>query len=230
MWITGIMLPMCGRYTFTFSAKSLAEAFGMIPPGFDIVKGYNIAPGQYIVIVRPEKGQRVADVAFWGLIPSWTNDPNTCPKPINARAETLIEKPTFRSAFKRNRCIVPASGFYEWKTEGKEKRPFYFHPTDGDVFAFAGLMEDWHGPNGEVMVGACIITTEPNELMAEIHNRMPVILPKDAWGLWLDPAVQVREVQPLLVPYPSELMAAHPVGSAVGNTRNDGPELILSVV
>ena len=221
------MLFMCGRYTFTFDAKSLADAFGMVPPGFDIVKGYNWAPGQYVVIVRPEKGQRVADVAFWGLIPSWVKDPNTSPKPINARAETLEEKPTFRTAFRRKRCIVPASGFYEWKADGKTKLPFYIHPTDGDLFAFAGLMEDWQGPNGEVMVSACIITTEPNDLMAEIHNRMPVILPRDAWGLWLDPAAQVREVQPLLVPCPAELMAAYPVSSAVGNTRNDGPELIL---
>ena len=218
---------MCGRYTFTFDAKSLADAFRMVPPGFDIVKGYNWAPGQYVVIVRPEKGQRVADVAFWGLIPSWVKDPNTSPKPINARAETLEEKPTFRTAFRRKRCIVPASGFYEWKADGKAKQPYYIHPTDGDLFAFAGLMEDWQGPNGEVMVSACIITTVPNDLMAKIHNRMPVILPRDAWDLWLDPAAQVREIQPLLVPCPAELMAAYPVSSAVGNTRNDGPELIL---
>jgi putative SOS response-associated peptidase YedK len=224
-----IMLPMCGRYTFTFDAKTLAEAFGMVPPGFDIVKGYNVAPGQYIVIVRPEKGQRVADVAFWGLIPGWVKDPNTAPKPINARAETLAEKPTFRSAFRRKRVIIPASGFYEWKAEGKAKQPFYVHPTDGDLFAFAGLMEDWQGPNGEVMVSACIVTTEPNELMAGIHNRMPVILPKESWGLWLDPASQIREVQPLLIPYPANLMAAYPVSPAVGNARNDGPELIVPV-
>ena len=223
------MLPMCGRYTFTFDAKTLADVFALVPPGFDIVKGYNVAPGQHIVIVRPEKGLRVADVAFWGLIPGWVKDPNTSPKPINARAETLVEKPTFRSAFRRKRCIVPASGFYEWKSEGKAKQPFYIHPTDGGLFAFAGLWEDWQGTHGEVMVSAIIITTEPNEVMAEIHNRMPVILPKEAWGLWLDPASQVREVQPLLVPYPAELMAAYPVGSAVGNTRNDGPELIVPV-
>jgi putative SOS response-associated peptidase YedK len=218
---------MCGRYTFTFDAKSLAEAFGMVPPGFDIVKGYNIAPGQHIVIVRPEKGKRAADLALWGLIPGWVKDPSTAHSPINARAETITEKATFRSAFKKKRCIVPASGFYEWKAEGKAKQPFYIHPTDGDLFAFAGLMEDRKGPVGEVLVSTCIITTEPNALMAGIHNRMPVILPKDSWGLWLDPASEVGEVQPLLIPYPDELMAAHPVGSAVGNVRNQGPELIL---
>ena len=220
---------MCGRYTFTFEAESLAEAFGMVPYGFHIQKGYNIAPGQYIVIVRPEKDRLVPDVAHWGLIPGWVKDPNVFSKPINARGETLMEKPTFRSAFNRKRCIVTGSGFYEWKAEGKTKQPFYIHPTDGDLFAFAGLMEDWQGPNGEVMVSACIITTEPNELMAGIHNRMPVILPKASWGLWMDPSAQTREIQPLLVPYPAELMAAHPVGAAVGNTQNDGPELILPV-
>ena len=220
---------MCGRYTFTFNAKDLAEALGMVPFGFDIVRGHNIAPGQYIVIVRPEKGERVPDVAFWGLIPGWVKDPNAFSKPINARAETLTEKPSFRTAFKRKRCIIPASGFYEWKVEGKEKQPFYIHPAEGNLFAFAGLMEDWQGPNGEVMVSACIITTEPNQLMVGIHNRMPVILPEEAWGLWLDPAAQVREVQPLLVPFPAEQMLAHPVGKAVGNIRNDGPELILAL-
>jgi len=124
------------------------------------------------------------------------------------REETGGKNPPFRPAFKRKRVINPASGFYEWKAEGKAKQPFYIHPADGNLFAFAGLMEDWQGPNGEVMVSACIITTEPNELMAEIHNRMPVILPKEAWGLWLDPAAQVREVQPLLVPYQPALGGA----------------------
>lgn len=220
---------MCGRYTFTLDARSLAEAFGLVPPGFTLVKGYNIAPGQYIVIVRPERGQRLADVAFWGLIPGWAKDPNTFSKPINARAETLVEKPSFRTAFKRKRCLIPASGFYEWKGEGPQKQPFYIHPTHEACFAFAGLMEDWQGPHGEVMVSACIITTQPNELMAGIHARMPVILPRHAWDLWLDPAAQIRELQPLLVPCSADLMAAHPVGKAVGNPRNDGPELMLPV-
>ena len=220
---------MCGRYTFTLSASSLTEAFGLVPPGFVIRDGYNIAPGQYIVIVRPEGAQRLADLAFWGLIPAWVKDPNEFSKPINARAETLTEKPTFRSAFKRKRVIIPASGFYEWKATGKGKQPFYIHPAEDGFFAFAGLMEDWQGPNGEQMISACIITTDPNELMADIHNRMPVILPKETWDLWLDPASQVREVQPLLVSLPSDRMLAHPVSPAVGNVRNDGPELILPV-
>jgi putative SOS response-associated peptidase YedK len=218
---------MCGRYTFTFDALTLAEAFGMDPPGFNIVKGYNVAPGQNIVIVRPEKDQRVAQLAHWGLKPAWAKDLVTFSMAINARAENLEEKRTFRSAFQKKRCIVPASGFYEWKTEGKEKLPFYIHPTEGVVFAFAGLSEKGRGPVGPSMVSACIITTESNELMAGIHTRMPVILPRGTWDFWLDPAVQTKDVKPLLVPYPAELMAAHPVGKAVGNQRNDGPELIL---
>jgi putative SOS response-associated peptidase YedK len=220
---------MCGRYTFTFDAKSLADAFAMVPPGFTIVKGYNIAPGQQIVIVRPESGRLIADVAHWGLIPPWVKDPNLSPKPINARAETLEEKPTFRMAFRRKRCIIPASGFYEWKAVGKVKHPFYIHPTDTNLFAFAGLLEDWQGPHGESITSTCIITTGPNELTATIHNRMPVILPQVAWGMWLDPAAQARDLYPLLASYPSDRMSAHPVSLAVGDVRNTGPELILPV-
>ena len=224
------MLPMCGRYTFTFTASSLTKAFGLVPPGFTIRSGYNLAPGQYIVIVRPERDQRVADVAFWGLIPGWVKDPNAFSKPINARAETLEEKPSFRGAFRRKRCLIPASGYYEWRAEGRARQPFYLHPVNPDQpFAFAGLMEDWHGPNGELMLSACIITTEPNELTAPIHNRMPVILPPESWPLWLDPSAQTRELRPLLVPCPAERMAAHPVGLAVGDMRNDGPDLVLPV-
>ncbi|WLT31135.1 SOS response-associated peptidase [Geothrix sp. PMB-07] len=220
---------MCGRYTFEIDAPTLQQAFGLVPTGFSIKGGHNIGPGRYIIFVRPESGQRVADVAYWGLIPGWVKDPNEFSKPINARAETIEEKPSFRTAFKRKRVIIPASGFYEWKAEGKAKRPFYIHPTEEPFFAFAGLMEDWQGPNGEVMISACIITTDPNELMAGIHNRMPVILPRSAWDLWLDPASQTREVKPLLVPYPQQLMAAHEVGPEVGNVRNDHPGLILPV-
>lgn len=218
--------PMCGRYVFEFTAESLTEAFGLVPPGFAIRRGYNIAPGQYIVIVRPERDQRVADLAYWGLIPGWVKDPTGFSKPINARAETLEEKPSFRIAYKRKRCLVPATGFYEWRAEGKARQPFYIHPAEGGFFAFAGLMEDWHGPNGEQMTSACIITTEANALMAPIHSRMPVILPEPAWALWLDPAAQVRELAPLLVPCPDHLLAAHAVSPAVGDVKQDGPDLL----
>ncbi len=220
---------MCGRYTFTFNAKTLGEAFGMVPPGFRVERSYNVAPGQWVIVVRPDKDQLVADVARWGLVPSWTKDPSTGPKPINARAETAAEKPTFRGAFRRKRCIIPASGFYEWKTEGKRKQPFYIHPTDGDLFAFAGLLEDWQGPGGDLIISTCILTTTPNELMAMIHDRMPVILPKATWAAWLDPLAQPAELQKLLVPLSSDLMDAYPVGASVGDVRNNGPDLVTRI-
>ncbi|GLH72893.1 DUF159 family protein [Geothrix limicola] len=220
---------MDARYTLIFDAPSLTEAFGLIPPAFPIPKRYNIAPGQHIVIIRPEKDRRVVDVAYWGIIPGWVKDPNAFSKPIHARAETLEEKPSFRTAFKRKRCLIPASGFYEWKTEGKTQQPFYIHPKDGGFFAFAGLMEDWQGPHGEVMISACLITTEANGSMAGIHARMPVILPKESWTLWLDPAAQTRELRPLLVPCSSHLLVTHPVSPAVGDIGNEGPGLILPV-
>jgi len=217
---------MCGRYTFTFNAKTLGEAFGMVPPGFRVERSYNVAPGQWVIVVRPDKDQLVADVAQWGLVPNWFKEPITGPKPINARAETVAEKPIFRGAFRRKRCLIPASGFYEWKTEGRHKQPFYIHPTDGDLFAFAGLLEDRPGPGGDLQISTCILTTTPNELMATIHDRMPVILPKATWAAWLDPLAQPAELQKLLVPLPTELMDAYPVGASVGDARNNGPELI----
>jgi len=217
---------MCGRYTFTFNAKTLGEAFGMVPPGFRVERSYNTAPGQWVIVVRPDKSELLADVAQWGLVPTWSKGPGSGPQPINARSETIAEKPLFRGAFRRKRCIVPASGFFEWRVEGKAKQPFYIHPAEGDLFAFAGLLEDWQGPNGELLNTTCIITTAPNELMVRIHDRMPVILPRDAWALWLDPLAQPAELQGLLRPYPSERMAAYPVSLAVGNVANNGPELL----
>lgn len=221
---------MCDRYTFTFDAPALAEAFGLAPPDFEIAKGYNVAPGQHIVIVRPERGARVVDVAYWGLIPGWVEDPNTSPKPAQARAETLAEKPAFRGAFRRKRILIPATGFYAWNAPGHAGQPHYIHPREGTAFAIAGLMEDWQGPNGEVMISACVITSSANDLMAGIQDRMPVILPPEAWTLWLDPAAQTRALGSLLAPCPSDWMAVHPVGPEVGDIRQDHPGLILPLI
>ncbi|MBP1772209.1 MAG: response-associated peptidase [Holophagaceae bacterium] len=220
---------MCERYTFTFDARTLVEAFRLLPPAFAFGTSHNVAPGQPILIVRPEGRARVADVAYWGLIPGWVKDPNISPKPIQARAETLEEKPTFRGAFKRKRILIPASGFYAWESAGRARRPHYIQPREGTAFAFAGLMEDWQGPHGEVMISACVITTSANDLMAGIQDRMPVILPPEAWDLWLDPAAQTRELGSLLAPCPSGWMTAHPVGPEVSDTRQDHPGLILPV-
>lgn len=219
---------MCGRYTLTVSAKTLAEAFHLAPIGFRVERHWNIAPGQYVIVIRPETDQRIADRARWGLVPSWSKDPTTGPRPINARAETVAEKPTFREAFRHKRCLIPASGFYEWKKDGSQKQPFYIHPVGEEFFAFAGLMENWQGPEGELQT-TCILTTTPNSLMAKIHDRMPVILPKAAWEAWLDPSTASIVLKALLVPYPPEQIAAHPVSASVGNPVNDGPELILAL-
>lgn len=216
---------MCGRYTLTVSAKTLAEAFHLAPIGFRVERHWNIAPGQYVIVIRPETDRRIADVAQWGLVPSWSRDPTTGRRPINARAETVAEKPTFREAFRNKRCIIPASGFYEWRKEGAQKQPFYIHPVGEELFAFAGLMENWKGPDGELHT-TCILTTTPNALMAKIHDRMPVILPKTAWEAWLHASPDSNDLKALLVACPSELMAAHSVGASVGNVRNDAPELI----
>lgn len=217
---------MCGRFTLHLGADELAREFGLVFSGLHLEKRFNIAPGQVVIVVRPAKGACELDAMEWGLVPSWSKDPKSGPRPINARAETLAEKPMFRGPFKTGRCLIPASGFYEWKAEGKSKRPWYLHPKDGTVFAFAGLSSLWEGPEGELRT-CTIITTEPNALMAALHNRMPAILPRERWDEWLDPAQRdPARLSPLLVPYPEAAMAAYPVGSAVGNPRNDGPELI----
>lgn len=218
---------MCGRYTLLGTTRHLVETFDLVPPAFELEPRTNIAPGQPVLVVRPEGSARVADVAHWGLVPSWVKDPNAFSRPINARSETVAEKPSFRGAFHRKRCLIPASGFYEWRAEGTQKQPYYIHPTGHPLMAFAGLMEDWQGPGGEVMISACILTTTPNAIMAPIHDRMPVILPPAAWTLWLDPGAQGRELQGLLRPCPDHALTAHPVGPAVGNPRNQGLDLMV---
>lgn len=217
---------MCGRFTLQLGADELAREFGLVFSGLHIEKRFNIAPGQVVIVVRPAKAGRALDAMIWGLVPSWSKDPSGGPRPINARAETLAEKPMFRGPFKNGRCIIPASGFYEWKAEGKAKTPWYIHPQGEPLFAFAGLSSLWEGPEGELRT-CTIITTEPNALMAALHNRMPAILPREHWDAWLDPAE--RNPGRLLLPFPDSGMASHPVGPAVGNPNNEGLELIEPV-
>lgn len=160
----------------------------------------------------------------WGLVPSWAKDPTVATRLINARSETLAEKPAFRSAYKRRRCIIPASGFYEWKTEGKDKQPYYIHPAGpgSEPFGLAGLWERWASPEGEPLDTFTIITTEANSAMAEIHERMPAILAPEDFGLWLSREVKLDLARELLVSCPNELLEMLPVGKAVGNVRNGG--------
>jgi putative SOS response-associated peptidase YedK len=216
---------MCGRYTLHCTSEELDSYFDLIPGGFREERRYNIAPGQWVIVIRPDKDRkRTVGAARWGLVPSWAKDPASGPKPINARAEGILDKPTFRNVLKRGRCLIPASGFYEWKATPTGKQPFYIKPVTG-LFAFAGIADSWSGPGGELETCANT-TTRPNELMAPIHDRMPVILPKESWEAWLDPALSPSAAVSMLIPFPAIEMLAYPVGAAVGRVENDGPELL----
>lgn len=175
---------MCGRFTIHATSEELTQGLGFKMWGLREEKRYNVAPGQWVIVVRPEHNQRTIDVARWGLVPSWSKNPEAGPKPFNARAEGIADKPTFRGALRHGRCLIPASGFYEWKTEGKTKVPYYIRPIDGGLWTFAGLCSSWSGPEGELHTCA-IITTVPNGVMEPIHNRMPVILGPEDRERWL---------------------------------------------
>jgi len=219
---------MCGRFTLTVDPDQLRDAFPWlnIPDGWS--PRYNIAPSQPVAVV-PNDSKNQLDFYVWGLIPSWAKDPEIGNRMINARAETLAEKPSYRNAFRRRRCLIPADGFYEWKQEPgrKAKTPMYIKLESGKPFAFAGLWERWDSPDGSTIFSCTIITTEPNELMKEIHNRMPVILPEAAYSLWLNPGeADLGQLQTLLRPYPAGEMAAYPVSTLVNSPANDMAALI----
>lgn len=221
---------MCGRFTLTTNVKKLAEAFTNFQPPTELPPRYNIAPSQPVAVVA-NTGQNKVDFFTWGLIPSWAKDPAVGNRMINARSETLAEKPSFRTAYRRRRCLVLADGFFEWRRNpDKSKTPMYIQLESQETFGFAGLWEEWHSPQGDQILSCTIITTEPNEFMAKIHNRMPVILPREAYAQWLDPAEQKPDqLQELLRPYPAEQMMAYPVSTLVNNPRNDSPDCISPV-
>lgn len=217
---------MCGRFTLATNTQKLAEAFAGFEVPAELPARYNIAPTQPIAVVA-NNGEHKVEFFHWGLIPSWAKDPKIGNQMINARAETLAEKPSFKNAYKRRRCLVLADGFYEWKKEeGSTKTPMYIRLASGDPFAFAGLWEMWQTAE-DTILSCTIITTDPNDLMAQIHNRMPVILPPDAYQQWLDPAERSPDqLQSLLQPYPAELMTAYPISKMVNSPKNDSPTLI----
>ena len=222
---------MCGRFTLTVDPADLQAAFPDFTFPVQQKPRFNIAPTQP-VLVLPNDGKFSADYFIWGLIPVWAKEPSIGSRLINARAETLAEKSSFRGAYKYKRCLVLADGFYEWKTQtgSKLKIPYHIRLTSGQPFAFAGLWDEWHSPDGSQVKSCTIITTEPNALMTTLHNRMPVILPPSAYAEWLDPAPQKPELlQKLLTQYPSGEMTAHPVSPLVNSPANDRPELILPV-
>lgn len=224
---------MCGRFTLTADPDQLREAMPWleIPTGFK--PRFNIAPSQPIAVV-PNNGENRLDFYVWGLIPSWAKDPTIGNRMINARAETLAEKPSFRNAFRRRRCLILADGFYEWKAEEKDgrqiKTPMYIRMKDGKPFGFAGLWELWNAPDGSQVYSATIITTEPNDLLESIHNRMPVILPSEQYSTWLQTSeLDSKILQPLLGPYPSDQMTAYPISRRVNDPANESPEVIQPV-
>jgi putative SOS response-associated peptidase YedK len=220
---------MCGRFTLTADPADLQAAFSWVTfPEQNFSPRYNIAPTQPIAVIT-NSGENKLDFFTWGLVPFWAKDPSIGSRMINARAETLAEKPSFKNAFKRRRCLVLADGFYEWqKIPGeKSKIPTYIHMKDSKSFAFAGLWEDWHSPDGSQILSATIITTNPNELMAPIHNRMPVILPPAAYQEWLNPSeADLQKLSLLLQPFDADKMEAYPVSRTVNSPRNDSPDLI----
>jgi putative SOS response-associated peptidase YedK len=220
---------MCGRFSLTAEVNAVQASFPWvnIPP--DLTPRYNIAPTQPVAVV-PNDGKNQLDFYTWGLIPSWAKDPEIGSRLINARAETLAEKPSFRSAFRRRRGLVLADGFFEWQQQpgSKQKIPMYIKLTSGKPFGFAGLWEVWNSPDGSTILSCTIITTQPNELMHPIHNRMPVILPESAYPVWLQPGEQDPAVlTPLLAPYPAGEMLAYPVSTLVNSPANDLPAAVL---
>lgn len=224
---------MCGRFTLTAEMNTLQETFPWlnIPAGAEIPPRYNVAPTQPVAVVANDGKQRL-DFFVWGLIPGWAKDPGIGSRMINARAETLAEKPSFRNAYRRRRCLILADGFYEWQSipgartaAGKpRKQPVFIHMEKQRPFAFAGLWERWHNGDGSEILSCTIITTEPNELLQPIHNRMPVILSPSAYTQWLSPEeLPASQLQPLLKPYPPAEMKYHPVSTLVNNPANDSP-------
>lgn len=225
------MSYVCGRFALTISPTALAKLFELdeVP---DFEPRYNIAPSQAVaaIVQGRQEARRILKQMRWGLIPFWAKDISIGMKLINARAETAAEKPAFREAFTQKRCLIPASGFYEWQKGGKQKQPYYIKVCNAQAFAMAGLWQRWEGQVDQetVMVESCnILTTDANELVRPIHNRMPVILPVANHATWLDTeATDRKKIQSLLVPYPAAAMTAYPVGRQVNRPAHDAPDCI----
>ncbi|MFC5702231.1 SOS response-associated peptidase [Cohnella faecalis] len=219
---------MCGRYTVTVTLEELMALYlaeGTALP-FNLPR-FNFAPTQLVpAIVNDGTRNRIGQLK-WGLVPSWAEDEKVGIRMINARAESLDERPAFRTAYRRKRCLIPADGFYEWKTISGGKQPYRIKLRNGELFGMAGLYETWTSPDGRKVHTCTVITTTPNRLMEDIHHRMPVILRREDEALWLDRSIQdPSRLQPLLAPYPAEEMEAYPVSKRVGNVGNDDPDLV----
>ena len=219
---------MCGRFSLELPAKTIAQFF-LAQDLPEQSPRYNIAPTQDIlgIFEAPQNGKRIGAPFHWGLIPTWAKDRKIANRLTNARAETLREKPSFRGAYKYRRCLIPVSGFFEWKRQGKGKQPYYFKAEDDQPLAFAGLWEHWSGPMGEEIMSCTMVTTEANRLMAPIHHRMPVILDQKDHGLWLDTKMNdSKTLDPLLKPYGDEGLVSYPVSTFVNYSGNQGKQCI----
>lgn len=209
------------------SPESVADEFGLdLPP--ELEARYNIAPGQPVAVIRAEGSRRVCALHSWGLIPAWAKDPSIGNRLINARAETIAEKPAFRGAFRARRCLIPADGFYEWSGTEPPKQPVHVARTDGALFALAGLWESWISPDGEEIRSCTIVTTVANAVVRPIHQRMPVIVDPQAYAPWLETeGGDLQAMRALLAPCPETWLSAWTVGIMVNDVRNDGPECVL---
>ena len=220
---------MCGRYTLTSNSERIEERFVCNTSALSYSSHYNIAPTQPVLALvnNEDNTTRRAGFLRWGLIPSWAEDPSIGNKMINARSETLAEKPSFKRALRKRRCLIVADVFYEWKKQGKTKTPMHIGLQSREPFAFAGLWEKWVAESGETIHSCTIITTTPNTLMESIHQRMPVILPRKAESVWLDRTIEdPASLLPLLAPYPAEGMDAYAVSTLVNSPRNDSAECL----
>ena len=220
---------MCGRYTLIADIGDLAQRFEFDGADFSYDPGYNIAPTESVLTVKNIEGREAA-LMRWGLVPFWAKDLKIGARMINARAETVAEKPAFRNALKKRRCLVLADGYYEWQKTPTGKRPFRIIMRSGEPFAMAGLWETWKDPQGNVFPSCTIITTAANDLLSRIHNRMPVILPRELEEGWLDVANNDSAfLTSILIPSPNDTMDAYEVSTMVNNARNDSPEIIARV-
>jgi putative SOS response-associated peptidase YedK len=216
---------VCGRFTLATTSPGELRARFPVGESVEIEQRFNVAPGDDVLAVVMRGGVASGELLHWGFVPPWSDDPSVGFKMINARAETVAEKPAYRDAFRRHRCLIVADGFYEWERDGA-RRPFHVTRADGSPFAFAGLRTAWKDPHGEWLRSCAIVTTQANEAIAEIHPRMPVMLEREDEALWLDHGVALERVQALLRPLPVEETRARAVSKAVNDARYDGPECL----
>ncbi len=217
---------MCGRYTLTLPLSELVDSFHVPPPEFDFQPRYNIAPTQDVPVVAQDREGRRMGLLRWGLVPFWADDPRIGNRLINARSETVAEKPAFRQPFRRRRCLIPADGFFEWKKEKEGKTPYWIHPSRGRLFAMAGIWDRWEPEEGDPLYTFSILTTRAAPEIRAIHPRMPLMIPDSRRDTWLDPEASTDDLEPLLEASMEGGLAFHPVSTEVNSPRNDNPGCI----